>query len=52
MVKAGSVCGSASSSTEPISVRSRATGTTAEAVAAEDIEDDVEDGHDDLWQDV
>ena len=38
----------AASTTESVSVRSRAASTAAEAVAAENVEDDVEYGHDDL----
>ena len=38
----------AASTTESVSVRSRTTSTAAEAVAAENVEDDVEYGHDDL----
>ena len=38
----------AASTTESVSVRSRTASTAAEAVAAEDVEDDVEYGHDDL----
>ena len=38
----------AASTTESVSVRSRTAGTAAEAVAAENVEDDVEYGHDDL----
>ena len=37
-----------SSTSEPVSVRARTTRASAEAVAAEDVEDDVEDGDNDL----
>ena len=48
MVSGGRLVCRAASTTESVSVRSRTASTAAEAVAAEDVEDDVEYGHDDL----
>lgn len=42
--------GSASTAAEAISVGAGAPRASSEAVAAEDIEDDVEDGDDDLFR--
>ena len=48
MVSGGRLVCRAASTTESVSVRSRTASTAAEAVAAEDVEDDIKDGDDDL----